>query len=100
MIEMQKKAQGILSRLSEIDESDRLEWLANILTDTASEGWHHRDDEKGTYYEIGWEDPSADDAQEDGWYVSQTTTSKSHASHTAYRWGCEYRSVRTNPFER
>jgi len=67
-----------------------------ILNAARSEGWVYRDEEQGTYYEIGW-DQTNDDGN-DEWFVDHKTTSLSRASQTAYRWGCEYRAVRTNPF--
>ena len=85
-------------------------WLKERDNRMRSEGWKHRDNEVGTRYEIGnWVD--LEDVEEDeednklvrvgdwGWRLIRHAHSASDAQNTAYRWGCDYREVRINPWE-
>ena len=86
------------------------EFVVALLSKARSEGWNSRDKEEGTRYEIGyWGDR---DDERDGetelaegeawddqvWHKSRDASSASDASDTAYRWGCDWRAIRHNPF--
>jgi len=66
------------------------------ILEAKHEGWVTRDKETGTYYEVGWD--SEDDEGNEVWHCDHTTTSYNKAYNTASRWGCDFRTIRTNPY--
>ena len=72
------------------------EWLKERDESMKSIGWKYRHAETGTYYEIGWD--SLDDAGNDVWFCDHTTISWYDAHNTASRWGCDFRTIHTNPY--
>jgi len=93
---MDKLLESMTALIGKQDEN--MEGIILGLLDAArSEGWQFRNKEIGTSYEIGWE--STNDEGEPEWNVNSTTTDYYHAWSTAQRWGCEYRTIRNNPFD-
>jgi hypothetical protein len=78
---------------------DNRKSINELIREAKEIGWHTRDADKGTYYEIGWDHAPDEENGEEYWNTVQTTTSLSHAQATSYRWGCDYRVIRNNPFE-
>jgi hypothetical protein len=75
------------------------DWLKERDDRMRSEGWVHRDKEIGTTYDVGWFGISdEEDVYDDVWHSHFITTSFRNADDTSYRWGCEYRVNRVNPF--
>jgi hypothetical protein len=72
--------------------------LNALLQSAKSEGWRYRDAKIGTYYEVGWYQDE-DETGLEVWQVEHTTKSLQNAANTAYRWGCDYRAIHTNPYE-
>ena len=82
--------------------------LEELLRLARKEGWETRHNEEGTYYEVGTyrdydeydEEYDASKVDSDGltWDANFKTTSYVDAKTTAYRWGCDYRTYRKNPY--
>lgn len=85
--------QKIATQLSETDQKI----LHDEIVKLQAEAWSVRDREVGTYYEVGW-DVRDDQTGEETWHSEFSTKNYSYASRTAYRWGCDYRIYRKNPY--
>lgn len=71
------------------------DWLKQRDDQMRSEGWQYRDAETGTVYEIGWMEW---EGNKEIWNCHSRTSSFTEARNTASRWGCDYRTIRVNPF--
>jgi len=96
-----------LTSSSIADDTKRI-ILNKLLNEARNEGWHSRDNEVGTRWEVGYwtdDDDDDDDDESEGeeyaqkWVNQREASSEFEASSIANRWGCDYRIIRSNPFE-
>lgn len=87
-----------MSELSEevIQQVLNSDWLKIRDTNMKSVGWKYRNSNTGTYYEVGWDETN--DEGEEIWFCDHKTNSFEQARSTANRWGCDYITIRANPY--